>query len=1381
MFYFILTFICQFIFTSLTQSNEALNYPQVCPISHYKSALNTSISTCEECPKGTYNYHTGNTNSFQCNPCPSGMYCPDKATQTKLQIHLCPDGYICERGTVKPSQLCPAGYFCPEGTSVERKYDNKCPKGFICFEGTKDNHKHDEDCPLNYYCPPGSKGIINKQTNTVSYAHLFTCPFGTWSENQSNLFTLLQCLTMPEYTLLPFTYVSQMQRMKEEIDYDKVYQGILDYYLKLNEFDITTLEAQKFSTTAEIDERLNTNRQILLSVSPLIPSYGMNISFTKIEHHPLLNSLAFPQHFYYLHANSYALVTFDFRHLTPPNEMFINGVDWEITFKKYDIHSDLHQPNLTYEYLQVPEAFINKTNNKTKVHEFVIFSLEDIYLSININIYNGIYASYFALFNQTATIEEIKPQRAELQTSKFFGVIFERNTGSSFNFPVNLLQVNTSLHQSYDNINDKIVKNYISYASGDLNVHNEIQDGMNSYDKKEDYWGTSNGIGLTFIPYVSNCKGYGKYIPLWALLEQNEHCVLVNESDTVYISDFSFGKYAHGDTCDIELECLFDEDVLRSEHPTKNWFHANKGEYLFSLTQNPIELKDLLERPLELEHVDVNVETEISSNELPRRIEFTINYFQKTKTLKKIIDATISFKDPVPITKSNSTSQQNIDSQLHHYRFIVKYSPYSHSKLMIAFALSYKFYLVLFIIQGFASIIMVLLFFWYHRAMSRIRPIPKFHFWSFFPLIFPPAFIGLLLAVIPLFTITTIIAVLCAGNFLFVNMRLFTYINKNGVTYFTPFDFLSYFPDKERDITTLRKGRLGTALFALGMVLIFHHTNLVVASNEPLKHERSFDNNRWDFITWKRFNVYYVDLVISAINIYYIMLSFSGLWSNYIWYFIYSYKIIGIVLENVYEELFKEQLFISGFPCIFNLIQTLITFGAINLTDFLQSVFIEQGSLLIEKVYIEAFTNYLKEHKDEYVFRIKNSIKRILKYDLEVEPEKKTTEEDEDYNVVILTDDEEEDEITQSRFHNNNNNNHGDMNDEPTKEKGEYEEHNDGGGGEVATTHNNYITNNNNILQHLQKNNPSLRFNGISINTVKIEEFFDAYKGFASDMLSYFYNIVFYFILWCFYSETQILENYGVSKESFLYFYFFIIISVPFSIFKDIVLHNLMELNANIPIHDFLDYMQYRYNIRQFAWCLDDPSMNFSIGVSVRKMYKLCFSSQYYYLKTLYVSGLLYVACGVVTLMLNSHNIFADVATMAIFPTVMGVSKVVQICFTKIAEVMRIWDIEFEKEGNVEKKEGKKESGSKCKVKGVTIKNWSKVREVIKKDQLREENLKTNRIVKEVTKKKFVAKNKRWLQNEIDNIITARTLIMNKDKIIKLLRKKYYEEERESK
>lgn len=35
------------------------------------------------------------------------------------------------------------------------------------------------------------------------------------------------------------------------------------------------------------------------------------------------------------------------------------------------------------------------------------------------------------------------------------------------------------------------------------------------------YWNQRPELTIPYLPYFSNCQGYGGYIPLWALMEQN--------------------------------------------------------------------------------------------------------------------------------------------------------------------------------------------------------------------------------------------------------------------------------------------------------------------------------------------------------------------------------------------------------------------------------------------------------------------------------------------------------------------------------------------------------------------------------------------------------------------------------------------------------------------------------------------------------------------------------------------------------------------------------------------------------------------------------------------------------------------------------------------
>ena len=1324
--------------------DQGTYWPTICQEGFFRSIF----ESCVSCPKGTFSYEKGLKDSSQCIICGSGKLCKSTSTSNPENIKNCDEGTLCYEGSGLISTItCEAGYYCPTGMNPEDMYLYTCPAGYICGEGTGETDKYGMKCPLDYYCPEGSGYYVADSTldeNEDDYSLLRKCPYGTSSSATQGLVSILQCYADSDYLLFNSRRILNDDNnnnlysgnTNENLDENDFSSDLFIYYNISNNYDLIELELSKFSTTSTISSNYNSNRKSILYFSPLINDG--NVTIVKTENlifSEISSFIEFPKYYYLIPENSYALVTFDFRHLTniSNHNLFVYGIDWDISFEKY---FSLTGNGIK---LQMPEPFLNKTNIKETVHEFTVYTLEEIYLSININIYNGMYSTYFTFFNNSGTIINVKPQRAELHTNKFFGIVLSREKSDLIALPVNLPLMNATLESQYQNIKDKISMNYISYNSLDPQlelIKNSIEDGINSYTLYSTYWGEDETIGITYIPYISNCKGYGKYINLWSLLEENKLCNLTKEEDTIFISDFSFGVKGNGDSCDITLQCIYDEDVNKPSNK-KYWYQLTQEDVLFRISKIPIHLKQLLKEVDSFETVDVVINSEINNGEIPGTIILEINYFQKSKTLKKIIDAKLIYKDAIDSRIISTNSSLN-------YNFQIKYHPYTHTKLMIAFALSSKFYLVLYIIEGSITTLMVSIFYLYHKFMSRIYPRPIFKFFTFFPLILPPVIIGWAISSLPMFLMLISANLFTVGKILFKQKHFFTFL-KSNVEYYSIFDFFTYIQDESIDLKRLRKGRLGTMYFFLGIILIVYHTHLVIP-NVKLKRKRSYDNNRWDFIFWKRFTVYYVDVFLTVINVYFIILSFSKTWSTYIWYFTYCYKIIGIIAENWFESVFREQLLISGFGIIFNVVQNMITFGAEDLIDFLNSSFIEQGGTLIEKVYIEAFTNYLRDHWEDYKNRIVKYIRLLLKYDLELESEKKVddNEEENDNDAILLSDEsEQENEDEKNSF---------DSDDSNIENNDEEKTHNIDKESEISAS---------------------------KINALEVEEYFDRYKGFASDLLSYFYNITFYLVLWVHYDETQIFAKYGISKENFIYFYYFTILSVCFTVCNDIIMYNLLEEYSNIQLHDFLDYCRYRYYVRPTNWCLDDPTINFCIEFDVRKMFKLCFSSQYYYLKSIYMSGLMFVTVGITTIMVNEINPFADFATIFIFIVALLIFAFVFKTFAFIFHLMKIWHIyeEDKIDSNIMKVETK---STKTVIKRINIpplpiseENWSKVKYLIEQKKLIAENLRTEKLVMDITRKQFVNNNRKWLQDIIGEILTPRTIILNKKKIIKVLMKKY--------
>ena len=151
------------------------------------------------------------------------------------------------------------------------------------------------------------------------------------------------------------------------------------------------------------------------------------------------------------------------------------------------------------------------------------------------------------------------------------------------------------------------------------------------------------------------------------------------------------------------------------------------------------------------------------------------------------------------------------------YNITFNYEGMRHVDLMIAFAFSWYFYLVLFIIVGVLSVMIMIVFLIYHRLVARGDRIAKFKFWSYFKLTIPQAASGIIIALLPILIINIIIAVGIIGNFLFINTAIFPCDENESKCLITLFDFVKDNPQKVNiDYFNLRTGRCGVAFIIVG-------------------------------------------------------------------------------------------------------------------------------------------------------------------------------------------------------------------------------------------------------------------------------------------------------------------------------------------------------------------------------------------------------------------------------------------------------------------------------------------------------------------------------------------------------------------------------------
>ena len=935
------------------------------------------------------------------------------------------------------------------------------------------------------------------------------------------------------------------------------------------------------------------------------------------------------------------------------------------------------------------------------------------------------------LFNNSATIEIKFPNRASLNTQLFFPIVL---THKNFVLPLNvpLLSQNTK----YSTFLDLMPKQYLTYSSTNLDVKNRVIEGITSFNQQTDFWGSLNYINLPYLPYFSNCVGYGKYIPFWALFEQNPGCILKGENETVYITDYSFGSTAFGDECDILINCAFDEDMEKNND--NFWWNAPNGFTLFSVSQNPISFENFNQTidSTNLINVIVNSNT-IPNNQIPQTIVFKISYFQTSITDKSIVAAQIDFQDIINFKPNNTI--------IYNYNLLVKYIPLKHTDLMVLFSLSYTFYLVLYSIQGFIVVLMTFIFYFYHSIMSRISPKPKFKFYSILKLIIPPSIYGFVLAMIPIWIVLIVIAYTISGS-LFLNQLNTFYCNPNlqncQISIFanvTTFNTI--------DPVTLNYVRVDMAIFALGVYLYIRGIILMIPKEKTF-HKLSYDYNIWDFFTWKRLNFMFYTILLIGIFIYSIILSYVGqIWSANIWTFIFAFKIFGIIFENVIGSKLKDEYLTGVINISFTIIQTLLTFGAPNLIIFFVSNIIDSGSQLIERTYVENIINLLYHKVFSKYSYYKSKLISIFKFE----------EENEETNKKEESKDEAEDNKEDNKEDVDENN----LYNKPillniVKNKSENKD------------------------EEVIKNEENEEFNPLYQDEVKnVELIISRIGNYTRDLLSYFFNIFLYAFLWTFYNETQVLNGYGVYTSNFIFFFYFVLIIVPFNIIIDVIYYNLIEKYDGILMYDYLNYLNWRFSIRECSWASFGEN-NTKLDEEYISLEKLCFSSQYYFILTIFTSGLFLITIGLIGIMTYNYNIFGDLATLLILIYIFFVSYITEKFCIFCAKLIKLWNVDKIKQDDIDEKEERKlditlkKEKTDLKLKDFQkIKNWEKIKYVKEQEDLLMENLITEKMMLETTRNKFLNSNKKWLQMMLNKIITPRTLVINKEKILKIMQKKF--------
>ncbi|CAD8201131.1 unnamed protein product [Paramecium pentaurelia] len=385
----------------------------------------------------------------------------------------------------------------------------------------------------------------------------------------------------------------------------------------------------------------------------------------------------------------------------------------------------------------------------------------------------------------------ISPARGILTQPNLFPIILSQKLIESYMMPFNLP---TNKIYNLDIINDDLEK-------PPQNLTPFGQEFWQEYQEKD-----ISIIALTWIPFMGNCKDQGYYLYFYNLLENATFCNLVAQEDTKVVNMVpTNGFNAKGDSCNINLECYFLENLM-IEYEGNKWWQSEQDS-LFYISKYALNYKILAENSDDsktnyfynmIQAQDESliavqfITSGVIKNSYPTEFTLQILYNQISQTEKQIVSAIIT-----------ASNYQKVTSIINKYTFNIVYRPMDYLELINSFQFDITLYLVLYLVIGILINIGIFVIWVINKSISIIPDPPKLRIYQTFIVAFLPPITGVIRATIPI-----IIYVLILDN-------LFAPDLFSGITY--NYDGLSTDFDNEQQY---QKGRVGLMLVVSGIIIM---------------------------------------------------------------------------------------------------------------------------------------------------------------------------------------------------------------------------------------------------------------------------------------------------------------------------------------------------------------------------------------------------------------------------------------------------------------------------------------------------------------------------------------------------------------------------------
>ena len=478
------------------------------------------------------------------------------------------------------------------------------------------------------------------------------------------------------------------------------------------------------------------------------------------------------------------------------------------------------------------------------------------------------------------------------------------------------------------------------------------------------YWKSERSIlAMTYLPYLSACRGFDSYMHFSQLIEtpfmssesgNYGKCSFVDPEETIFVSQWApQAPPPDSDECELSFTCFYEENIQEAAAVTR-WYEL-EGDTVFYLSTDPEDMDQVYEAsimatddsepPLDTSRYDNLITTQemiavsmgpaddgiqVQKNTVPKKLDFTVEYFQRSKMDKRIITAAIGFDEYLPAKKHDGE-----------YTLSFTLTALNFFNLLNAFAFNNLFYLMLFVgIGGFAVAITVI--FWlFNRIFTRLRFPPKFRFLPYLRIITTPPLVGTCLAMIPfLIGQRTIRAMIVSTAFF---DALPTDLDNLGKTI------------TDDELTKGQNGRMAVCFMIVSLFMLWSCSRIMIPKrNAVLEIGEDEDEEVFSQEEWKRSHFIIANLAINAVNVALIEFSFTAMYGQMFFVCFLLMKVLHIIIEMMQESFLKEALLCTPASVCLSMTAGLVTIAADDFTDFTLGFFLELFIGLGEYVFLDS-------------------------------------------------------------------------------------------------------------------------------------------------------------------------------------------------------------------------------------------------------------------------------------------------------------------------------------------------------------------------------------------------------------------------------------------